>query len=260
MTSLDSPGRAHEEGRTGRSWSRLRRQNPRHTLTGAAEVVPAAPRDLALDHYAFEVGAYTDGRDGDDRAKRLLEARRVGARAITGRVDHPIAAGKLVRLRGHRRASVDGEYIVIESRFMLDRHGEQAATIRAIPRFSTELRVGQTSDRRHPYGDGRGAPVDTVDLDETAAWRWHSRAAATRQPRRVAPVRVRASGPARHAVRGAASGRRGRRHVRRWRPAAPDRGPCSNGVRRHASLPPARASRSAIADDGPTASLARTTF
>jgi type VI secretion system secreted protein VgrG len=155
---------------------------PLHTLTATADAAPAGGRDdKALEHYAFETGRFTDERDGEARAKHLLEGRRVGSRVLSARVDFPVAAGRLVRVQGHRRASVDGDYFVIESRFMVDRRGERAATIRAIP-ADTSYRSRR---RPKPRIAGTqtatvvGAPGETVDVDEEGrvevAFHWDRR-------------------------------------------------------------------------------------
>jgi type VI secretion system secreted protein VgrG len=155
---------------------------PRHALAAGADASAAPKRgEDALEHYAFEVGRFAADTDGKTRAKRLLEGRRVGSRVLSGRVDFPIAAGHLVRIDGHRRASVDGDYLVIESRFMVDRQGERIATIRAIP-AATSYRA---RCRPKPRIAGTqtatvvGAPGETVDVDDQGrvevAFHWDRR-------------------------------------------------------------------------------------
>lgn len=155
---------------------------PLHVLASDADVrASAKPGEEELEQYTFEVGKFAADADGKTRARRFLEGRRVGSRVLTGRVDHPIAAGKLVRIEGHRRASIDGDYLVIESRFILSRDGEPVANIRAIPADTAH----RARRRPKPRIAGTqtavvvGAPGETVDVDEEGrveiAFHWDRR-------------------------------------------------------------------------------------
>ncbi len=141
---------------------------PRHVLTASAADGREGSSDHdGQEHYAFSVGTFGVEAMGAQRAKRMLEERRVGARVLSGRVDFPIAAGQLVRLVGHRRARLDADYLVLESRFVVERGGERSSMIRAIPADASF----RPRRRPKPIMAGTqtatvvGAPGETVDVD-----------------------------------------------------------------------------------------------